>query len=399
MTVKEESIDVERVRADTPGVKNRIHFNNAGAALQPQAVVDAVISHICLEAEIGGYEAEEENHEAIEQLYPQVAKLINCQPDEIAFIENATRAWDMAFYSLSLKEGDVILTGYNEYASNYIAFLQRCKKSGAEIRVVPNDSTGQLDVEALTSMVDNRVKLIAITHVATNGGLVNPAAAVGAVAKKYGILYLLDACQSVGQMSIDTKQLNCDMLSATGRKYLRGPRGTGFLFVRKETAKNIEPIFLDLHSAQWSSDNNYEVRNDARKFENWEQNFAGKLGLATAVRYLLDVGIIPVERRVFALADLLREKLAALNGVTVGDNGKVKCGITTFYSDKVEASELVRLLAQRGINTTYTTTFGTRLDMVSRKLPSMVRASVHYYNTEDEINKFSTTLKSVLQSI
>ncbi len=399
MTVAEESIDVEKVRAETPGIKNRIHFNNAGAALQPQRVVDAVISHIRLEAEIGGYEAEEANHDKIEQLYPRVAKLINCQPEEIAFIENATRAWDMAFYSLSLKKGDIILTGYNEYASNYIAFLQRCKKTGAEIRLVPNDDSGQLDVDALKSMVDDKVRLIAVTHVATNGGLVNPAAAIGEVARKHGILYLLDACQSVGQMTIDTKELNCDMLSATGRKYLRGPRGTGFLYVRTETAKNIEPIFLDLHSAQWSSDNTFEVRDDARKFENWEQNFAGKLGLATAVDYLIDVGVVAVQKRVFALAALFRKHLAALNGVTVGDNGKVQCGITTFYSDKVEASELVRLLAERGINTTYTTAFGTRLDMVARKLPPMVRASVHYYNTEDEILKFCAALKSILESV
>ncbi len=389
------AIDVNKVRNDTPGVKNRLHFNNAGAALQPRVVTDAVISHIELESRIGGYEAEEENHDKIEMVYSNLAKLLNCQNSEIAFVENATRAWDMAFYSLPLKKGDVILTGVNEYASNYIAFLQQCRKTGAEVRVVPSDGSGQLDVDALRNMIDDRVKLIAITHVATNGGLVNPAKQIGTVAAEYGITYMLDACQSVGQMSIDVKDLNCDILSATGRKYLRGPRGTGFLFVKESVYRTLEPVFLDLHAAQWTSSTEYKVRDDARKFENWEQNFAGKLGLATAVQYLLDLNIHAVQERVFRLAEQFREKLASIDGISVGDAGEVKCGICTFYSNKIPAPDLVKKLAEKRINTSYTTVAGTRLDMTARNLPPMVRASVHYYNTEAEIDTFCEELLTI----
>ncbi|MDZ4836331.1 MAG: aminotransferase class V-fold PLP-dependent enzyme [Candidatus Melainabacteria bacterium] len=389
----DRTIDLNKVRNDTPGVSNRLHFNNAGAALQPKVVTDAVIGHIELESKIGGYEAEEQNHDKIEMVYGNLAKLLNCQSSEIAFVENATRAWDMAFYSLPLKQGDVVLTGFNEYASNYIAFLQQCRKNGAEVKVVPNDEYGQLDVKALKGMIDDRTKLIAITHVATNGGLVNPAKAIGDVAAEYGITYLLDACQSVGQMSIDVQELNCDLLSATGRKYLRAPRGTGFLYVRN-TVK-VEPVFLDLHAAQWTSNTEYKVREDARRFENWEQNFAGKLGLAVAIEYLLDLGIDAVQQRVFELAKQLRDKLSAIDGITLGDVGEVKCGICTFYSNKIPAPDIVNQLAAENINTTYTTVAGTRLDMTARNLPPMVRASVHYYNSEAEIETFCDELARI----
>ncbi len=386
------TIDLDQVRNDTPGVNNRLHFNNAGAALQPRAVTDAVIEHLELESEIGGYEAEARNHDKIEMVYDNLAKLLNCKNSEIAFVENATRAWDMAFYSLPLKQGDVVLTGFNEYASNYIAFVQQCRKTGAEIKVVPNDRWGQMDVEALEAMINDKTKLIAITHVATNGGLVNPAKSIGRIAAKYGIRYLLDACQSVGQMEIDVQELNCDMLSATGRKYLRAPRGTGFLYVKDSVCRSIEPVFLDLHAAQWTSDTEYLVREDARRFENWEQNFAGKLGLATAVRYLLDLGIKNVQKRVFGLAEQLRANLSTIDGITIGDVGEVKCGICTFYSNKISAPDLVKRLGAQNINTTFTTIAGTRLDMVDRNLPPMVRASVHYYNSETEVENFCKTL-------
>jgi cysteine desulfurase / selenocysteine lyase len=392
INMTERKIDLDKVRNDTPGVNSRIHFNNAGAALQPRVVTDSVIRHLELESEIGGYEAEAKNHDEIETVYSGLATLLNCQSSEIAFVENATRAWDMAFYSLPLKQGDVILTGFNEYASNYIAFLQQCRKTGAEVKVVPNDKWGQLDVDVLRAMVNDKVKLIAITHVATNGGLVNPAKAVGAVAAEYGIRYLLDACQSVGQMDIDVQELNCDMLSATGRKYLRAPRGTGFLYVKDSVCKTTEPVFLDLHAAQWTSDTEYVVRDDARRFENWEQNFAGKLGLATAVRYLLDLGIETVQERVFGLAEQLRATLCTIDGITIGDVGEVKCGICTFYSNKISAPDLVNQLASQNMNTTVTTIAGTRLDMADRNLPPMVRASVHYYNSETEVETFCKKL-------
>lgn len=391
------SIDVERARRDTPGCEHVLHFNNAGASLMPRPVLDAVTGHLQLEAQIGGYEAAAAAEGALERLYDAAARLLGCGRDEIAFVENATRAWDMAFYAFAgmLRPGDRILTAVAEYGSNYIAYLQIAERTGAVIDVIPNDERGQLSVAALERAIDERVKLIAITHVPTNGGLVNPAAAVGRVARAAGIPYLLDACQSAGQMPLSVDELGCDMLSGTGRKYLRGPRGTGFLYVRRSMLEQLEPPFLDLHAATWVARDRYVIRPDARRFENWETNFAGKVGLGVAIDYALSFGLAAIQSRVYALAGRLRERLGGLRDVTVRDMGAERCGIVTFTVEGQEPAAIKARLAAERINVTTSSPAGTRLDMEARRLTGLVRASVHYYNTEDEIERFVATLARI----
>jgi selenocysteine lyase/cysteine desulfurase len=388
-------IDVARARRDTPGAETVLHFNNAGAALPPRPVLDAVIGHLELEARIGGYEAADREQDAVERVYDAAAALLDCGRDEIAVVENATRAWDMAFYSFPFRPGDRILTAMAEYASNYIAFLQVARRTGAVVEAIPDDETGQISVDALRRAIDGRVKLIAITHVPTNGGLVNPAAEVGRVAREAGIPYLLDACQSVGQMPVDVRAIGCDVLSATGRKYLRGPRGTGFLYVRRGLLERLEPPLLDLHAATWTSRDRYEIRPDARRFENWETYYAGKIGLGVAIDYALALGLPAIRDRVYALAERLRLRLAELPGVIVRDLGRERCGIVTLTAAGVDLVEAQRALAARSINVTTSTPFGTRLDMEARGLDRVMRASVHYYNTEDEIDRFCAALGEI----
>ena len=278
------SFDIDKARRETRGADNRIHFNNAGSSLMPVPVADALYAYLKKEEEIGGYETVEAEAEALDNFYVATAKLLNCDPDEVAYIENATRAWDMAFYSLQFEAGDKILTSVAEYGSNVIAMIQQASRFGAELVYVPDDEHGQLDVAALESLIDqygDKVKLIAMSHIPTGGGLVNPAVAVGQVANRAGIPYLLDSCQGVGQLPLDVQEIGCDMLSGTGRKFLRGPRGTGLLYVRREFGRTIEPAMLDQHSATLVSNTAYTVRDDAKKFENWEQNFAGTLAKNT----------------------------------------------------------------------------------------------------------------------
>lgn len=388
-------INVELARQDTPATSQKLHFNNAGAALMPEPVLASVIDHLKLEAQIGGYEAANQEEKRLEGVYDSIAKLIHCHRDEIAVVENATRAWDMAFYSQPFKAGDRILTACNEYASNYIAFMQMAKLRGVKIEVIDNDKHGQVSLEQLKAKIDDQVKLIAITHVPTNGGLVNPAEAVGRIAKEHKITYLLDACQSVGQLDLSVETLGCDFLSATGRKYLRGPRGTGFLYVRKSILNHLEPPFLDLHAAEWSSRDHYEMRHDARRFENWEGNVAAKLGLGTAVDYALALGLGNIEKRVTELAAHLRSALVEIDGVTVQDLGQKKCGIVTFNVAGLSALEIKKSLAVNGINVAASTLSGTRIDMENRGLIDLVRASVHYYNTEEEIIKFCAAVRAI----
>ena len=392
-----KSFDLKRARRETPGCENVLHLNNAGAALMPRPVLDAVTSHLRLESMAGGYEAEVDSGDRLERVYDALGELLNCHRDEIAIIENATRAWDMAFYSIPLGPGDRILTAVSEYASNYIAYLQVARRTGAVIDVVPDDEHGQLSVEALRDLMDERVKLIAITHVPTNNGLVNPAIEVGKVAREFGVLYLLDACQSVGQMPLDINELGCDMLSGTGRKYLRGPRGTGFLYVRRERIAQLEPPFLDLHAAELTGRDEFKIRADARRFENWETNFAGKIGLGVAVDYAMEWGLDNIHERVNSLAERLRARLGEIRGVIVRDRGAEKCGIVCFTVEGRTADEIRGSLREQGINVWVSQQRDTRLNGEAGSLPDLVRASVHYYNTEEEIERTCEALTRTLR--
>ncbi len=389
-------IDVARARRDTPGCRHVLHFDNAGAALMPQPVLDAVSRHLALEAEIGGYAAATAAADSLEAVYGSLARLLGCVPEEVAVVENATRAWDMAFYSLQFAAGDRILTSRPEYASNYLAMLQVARRTGAVVEVVPDDASGRVDAEALERMLNERAKLVAITHVPTNGGLVQDAAAIGRVARAAGVPFLLDACQSAGQLELDVDTLGCDLLTGTSRKYLRGPRGQGFLYVRREMIQRLEPPFLDLHAATWTAPDRYRVRPDARRFENWETNVAAKLGLGAAVDYALGWGLATIEHWVRALADGLRARLAELRGVTVRDLGERRCGIVSFSAERRPAARIAAELGERGVNVSVSTAASTLLDASARRLPDLVRASVHYYNTEAEVQRFCDLLESVL---
>ncbi|MGK3988753.1 aminotransferase class V-fold PLP-dependent enzyme [Sorangium sp. So ce136] len=388
------TMDIAALRRDTPACASVVHFNNAGASLPPAVVVDTVVEHLRREAAVGGYEAQEEAAARLEAVYGSVARLIGAEPGEIALIESATRAWDMAFYSLRFGPGDRILTAQAEYASNYIAFLQVARRTGAEIVPVPSDESGAVSLSELDRLLDERVKLIAITHVPTNGGLINPAEAIGRRARAAGVPFLLDACQSVGQMPVDVEAIGCDMLSATGRKYLRAPRGTGFLYVRRGLLDRLEPPFLDLHAARWTAPDRYEVRPDARRFESWESSIAGRLGLGAAVDYALRLGLPAIRDRVFALAERLRARLAGLPGVTVRDVGAQRCGIVTFTRAGEDAAAVKARLGAQGIHVSVSTAAGTLLDFEARGIPDLVRASVHYYNNESEIDRLVAALAS-----
>jgi cysteine desulfurase / selenocysteine lyase len=393
-----EPIDVARARADTPGCAVVAHLNHAGCSLAPRPVLDAQTEWLHAEALTGGYELAADRADDLDAAYAEVAALLGAAPDEIALVENATFAWHQAFWSLGLRPGDRVLTANAEYASGFVSMLQARARLGVQVEVVPDDEHGQVSVGALARMLDDDragpVGLVALTHVPTNGGLVNPAEEVGRLTRAAGVPYLLDACQSIGQMPVDVEAIGCDLLSATGRKFLRAPRGTGFLYARRSLLDRtdpapVEPAFLDLLGAEWEAPDRYAVRADARRFESWERNAAAVAGLRAAVAYARSWGLPAIATRVTAVAAELRDRLAALPGVTVHDRGERRCGIVSFAHDRVPAEAVARAARAAGVNVSVSDPSSTRLDADNRHLPPLVRASVHYVTTDDELDRLT----------
>jgi cysteine desulfurase / selenocysteine lyase len=390
------SIDVERVRADTPGLAGRIHLNHAGSSPSPRPVLDATIAHLRREAEIGGYEAAAEQADAVAATYTSVARLLGCDVSEVALTTSATNAWEQAFWSLPWNPGDVVLTSHAEYVSNALSLLLARDRAGVEVRLVPDDRAGQVDVDALGRMLeDPAVALVAVTHVPTQGGLVNPAAAIGQRCRAAGVPFLLDACQSVGQLPTRVDELGCDLLSATGRKYLRAPRGTGFLYVRTPMLDRMSPSRADAGSADWTSARTYRFVDGAKRFETWERSIAGVLGLGAAVDYALDLGLDAIAARVGPLADGFRGRLGEVPGVTVRDQGDQRCGIVTFTVDGHDPDAVREALAADGVNVWVSGAGQARFDLDDRGITEMVRASLHYTTTDDELDRVTDLVAAI----
>ncbi|SDO09145.1 aminotransferase class V-fold PLP-dependent enzyme [Lentzea jiangxiensis] len=360
-----------------------IFLDSAGSSIPPAPVVDEVVGHLRRETEIGGYRAAAERRDDLEAGYGVLAELFGCEPSEVAFTDSATRSWLTAFDAVPLAEGDRILITEVEYGGNAVPMLRRAQETGATVEVMPSDRHGQVDVEALD--LDERVKLISLVHVPTNGGLVNPVGEITAKAREAGALVLLDACQSTGQ--IDLGAVDYDMLVCTGRKWLRGPRGTGALVVRDEVRRRLRPRLIDHSAAEWVAPDRFEPRDDAGVFELWEFSVADRLGMIAAARYALAKGLDVIEAEVGDRARRLREGLAAIPGITVRDLGERRSGIVTFTSDVVPAVELKDRLWRENVAVTVSQRGSTLIDMTRRGLDEVVRASPHYFVTPEEVDQ------------
>jgi selenocysteine lyase/cysteine desulfurase len=380
-------LDIDALRAQTPGCAHRIHLNNAGAALLAQPTLDAMTAHLRREAEIGGYEAAAEVEEAVAATYAAIGGLVGGGSEEIALFDNASHAWNAAFYSVPLRPGDRILTGRAEYGSNVLAYWQAASRTGAEVVVVPNDEHGQLDLAALAEMADERTRLIGISHVPTSGGLVQPVTEIGRIARGCGALFLLDATQSAGQFPVNVDAIGCDLLSGTGRKFLRGPRGTGFLWVRTAVLDRLDPFVVEIGSATWDGHRGFTWADGARRFGSWERSYVNILGLGVAVRQALDLGLDVIGQRAATLGARLRDQLSELPGVATYDLGETRCAIVTAKIDGVPAEQAAEALGRAGVNVTTTVPEDNPLDTEDRGVHPLIRFSPHYYNTEDEIDR------------
>ena len=387
-------LDLDRLRSETPGCAHRIHFNNAGAGLMPAPVLEAMTQHLELEAELGGYEAAEARSEAVDDFYAATGQLLGCQARNIAFTPNATDAFARALSSIPFDRGDAILTTRDDYISNQIAFFSLRKRFGVDIVHAPNLPEGGVDADEMARLMrERRPRLVAATHIPTNSGLVQPVAQIGRQCRELERLYLVDACQSVGQYVLDVEQLGCDFLSATGRKFLRGPRGSGFLYISdRALAAGYEPLFIDMQGARWIGFEQYEQVETAARFEDWEFSYATVLGAAAATRYALGVGIEAIAERTPALGSDLRDRLAEVDGVRILDRGSERCAIVTFTLGGWPSEALVNELRRRGINSSLSAREHALYDFTDKEVDACVRLSPHYYNTEREVDDVVATV-------
>lgn len=387
---------LEAIRLDTPASCHRVHLDNAGSSLMPKPVAETLMSHLQHELAKGGYVAAEDAAERHAAAYGTLARLLGARDDEIALQPSATEAWGRLFYSLPLEPGDRVITAFNEYCANFVSMLHRARRDGIAIDVIDPAADGDPDLDALQARIGPRTRLIAISHVPSSSGQINPVAAVGAIARSAGVPFLLDACQSVGQLPVDVDAIGCDMLTGTARKFLRGPRGVGFLYVRREMLERLDPVMLTNQAAEWTASRAYRLRDDARVFEAWESNVAGELALAAAVDYLLDLGVDAVSERALTLAAAVRDGLAAIDGVTVRDPGRTLSAIVSFTAAGRDAAWIKAELARHDIAVQVASVTHTRLDLEARGIDTAVRVSPHYYNTEAEIDRFLTVLGDLL---
>jgi selenocysteine lyase/cysteine desulfurase len=388
-----------RWRADTPGTAHRVHLNNAGASLMPRPVYDAITAHLALELERGGYEAGDEQAAARERAYADVARLLGAAARNVAVVQNSTVAFAQALAAFDFAPGDVILTTRDDYASNQIAYLALARRRGAVVERADELPAGGVDPESVRERIRRRrPALVALTWIPTNSGLVQAAEAVGDVCAEAGVPYLVDACQALGQMPIDVGRLRCDYLSATARKFLRGPRGVGILYVSdRALERGDHPLHPDLHGATWTDADDFELAPDARRFETWELSAANVLGLGAAARYAIDVTLETARGRARALAEEARGRLAELPGVRPLDRGAERCAIATFEIAGRDADQVKLALRDRGINTSAADRSAAVIDMDAKGAATLLRASPHYYNTAGEIERLAEALGELLR--
>jgi selenocysteine lyase/cysteine desulfurase len=394
----EAPIDVAALRAATPGTARVAHLNNAGAALPTQRTLDTVVAHLRLEAELGGYEAAALAEQQLGAVRDRAARLIGAPDDSIALTTSDTTAWTKAFWGFVLGDGlersRRIVVDHAVYNSHHLAVLQAVRHLGAEVEVVPAGAGGTLDLDALSAALRTPAALMSVTHVPTSSGLVNPVIDAGRLAAAAEVPYFLDACQSVGQLPVDVVTIGCQVATVTGRKWLRGPRGTGLLYVQPGFAQRLDPPGIDASSAEWTPDDDYVLAPGATRAEEFERPIAALLGLGAAINQLLELGIDAVAARITELADELRRRLDLLDGVRTLDGTGPRSGIVTFAVQGVDADDLAAAAGAAGVNVSVSRASQARHDLGARGLETVVRASPHVYNTVDELERLLEVVAS-----
>ena len=387
--------DLVQARRDTPGVNGRIHLDNCGSALMAQPVIDEMTVAFEREIAVGGYVAQEQQADKLSKGYVLLSELFGGGADDYAFVGSAVDGWTKAFYSIPFQPGDNIVTAYNEYCSNYVAYLQVAKLRGVEIKVARQAQDGGIDLDHLGDLIDDGTRLISISHMPSSSGEINQVRDVGKIAKDRNVLYQLDACQSAGHIPVSVAEIGCDIMTGTSRKFLRGPRGIGFLYVNEQARAQMEPVVLTNQSAEWSGADKYTLRDDTKVFEAWERSVINQLGFAAAIQYLLDLGVDKATGQIAANASYLRKRLPAIKGVTVECPTGAVSAIITLNKAGLTPAQIKARLEEQSIGVQIASVVHTRLDLEARGIESAVRVSPHYYTSKADMDGFLDALEAL----
>lgn len=387
-------ISAELLREHMLPYERKAYFNSAGASLMTRATLEAVMGHLAREAAIGGYEALNEANPILSETHQLAAKLLGCNVNEVAITSSHASGWNEVIRSMLFSTGDRILVGRSEWGGNLAALTYIAKQVGTKVEVIPSNEYGEVCIDQLKAMIDDRVKLISLTWLPANGGLINPAEQVGAIASQYRIPYVLDAAQALGQIPIDVKKIKCDALTAPGRKWLRAPRGTGLLYVKDSFLAQLKPSILDTSSANWNG-SEFHARADAKRFEAAEASIAGRIGLHNAIEEALALGIENIASTLEEKSQKLRTMLSHIHGVQLQDLGQKQSAIVSFTVDGMTSTEVGKRLLALGINVGGNGVSFTPLDMKARGLSEIVRASPHIYTTDHEIDLLISGIRQI----
>jgi len=390
-------IDLTKIRQDLVDYGDQLFLNSAGASLMPRSVVKKISDYLHLESRQGGYYVADQQAAELAQFEQQLAKLLGTTTRNVTFAHSATDGYVAALSSIPFKSSDIILTSDDDYVANQLQFLSLQKRFGIIIKSIKNLPNGDLDLMDFEKKIkEDRPRLVAVTHVPTNSGLVQDVSTTGKICAEKEIIFLLDACQSVGQMEVTIDKYPCDFLTATGRKFLRGPRGTGFMYVSdRMLEEGYEPLYPDGNGAVWTGKDTYEIADTAARFTNWERPYALVQGLTEALRYLHEVGIKNIELQNKKVVTRLRERLAAIPEVALYDRGSETCNIITFRKEKKTQEDFQKAFSQHQIYYGISQSAQGQIDFEKKGVDWVVRLSPHYFNTEEEMDRVAEIVAGI----
>ncbi len=392
------TLDINQIRSETPACNDKLFFNSAGSSLMPTPVSQIVHEYLHKEEALGGYYVSDSHEDVLKGFYAEAAKLLHCSPAEIAYTHDATESFSRALSSIPFQQGDCIVTSSLDYTSNQIQYLSLQKRFGIHIHRIGLTMQGNLNItEAEELIKQHRPRLVAVTHIPTNTGTIQDVAAIGKICAQYeDVHYLIDACQSVGMIDVDVNELNCDFLSGTGRKFLRGPRGTGFLYVANRVLQTeMSPLFVDGRSAIWNAVNDYDLSPTARRFETWEASYAGKMGLMAAFQYANNLGIASIQQYNIELVQDLRNRLQSVSAIEMYDRGSHLSNIITIRKKDKSLAEMEKVLSDASVFYSVSTTEWGLIDFAEKGVDWVIRISPHYFNTTEELDVLCKILDSI----